>query len=496
MRQSVETSSMKRRPSPSRGQSPLKERHSTNLKQTNSTLQSIAETVRRPRSVNNADEAEGLPPALCASFLVRRLTEEVQSSTAPSGISRWSEPDDEDLLGPEACMALCAMRLKVEAVLRAAQAMNDSLNGSSSKQGDCVSQLSKLGAALLATIPIVCDEAHCLAETCLSQAVEGLIEAVISVTHKKHVTSASKLPSWCSEASDVQTVRADSSTVTEGVTAYCEALHKAFAVSEPRALRPPPKSLSSKLPSHLRETVVEIDRVVARIRASLSCGGGANWLSPDALLSNIRQELDRLVAQTEAADQSCINHASAAQELRMAVDRTYKAVQLLVTRESASPSPSTPKCPNRKPAASPKRSPSPSVTKKPVTTPRPPRSASTTRTRPCVGPPRLPDDVDAPIPSERSSLGRERSKGNLHPSKGVRFAEVGTPKGPDHPRSVKSAPVTPELVTRVQQWQVTNPIVDTGDVGKEVAVQAGHPQHSDKVAAVVSLKGVLSNWFF
>merc|ERR1711871_968104 len=116
--------------------------------------------------------------------LVRRLTEEVQSSTAPSGISRWSEPDDEDLLGPEACMALCAMRLKVEAVLRAAQAMNDSLNGSSSKQGDCVSQLSKLGAALLATIPIVCDETHCLAEACLSQAVEGLIEAVIGMTQK------------------------------------------------------------------------------------------------------------------------------------------------------------------------------------------------------------------------------------------------------------------------------------------------------------------------
>merc|ERR1719387_167036 len=204
----AEVSPLKRRPSPSpasRSAAPAEERPGT---------------ARRSRIPAAADETSGLPPALCASFLVRRLAEEVQSSAEPS---RWSEPDDEDLLGPEVCMALCTMRLNVESVLRQFNS-NQFMGASGSANSDYIGPLRRCGEALLSTIPIVCDEAHCLAEACLSQAVEGLIDAIIGRAQKKHVTSASKLPSWCCDSKDPPAAKEiDTTSVTDAVKAYCEA---------------------------------------------------------------------------------------------------------------------------------------------------------------------------------------------------------------------------------------------------------------------------------
>lgn len=451
-------------------------------------------------------------------------------------------------------MALCTMRLNVESVLRQFNS-NQLMGASDSANSDYIGPLRRCGEALLSTIPIVCDEAHCLAEACLSQAVEGLIDAIVGRAQKKHVTSASKLPSWCCDSKDPPAAKEiDTTSVTDAVKAYCEALQQTFAVTEARSLRPPQKGLSARLPSHLRETTVEIERLVARIRASLSCGGGANWLSPASLLDSVRQELDRLTAQAEAADLSPHSHATTSHQLRVVADDVLKAAKVLIDREVANVASGSPPVPNVTKAATPmKRANSGhysgleearivNVPRPGSTTPPAPRKMAMATATPLKK--RLnsgAEDIYAPAPSERTTKSaacttplregratrRSRSEGKVSPVTPVKVVKAGKdtnvkrkvtfnePKWAEAAtnRERKELDDLDKQLDKLDQQLASIAAVKTGasdgkiQTGapivfpvKQASVQAGDPlgdpQYSNKVAAVVSLKGILSNWFF
>lgn len=259
---------------------------------------------------------ERLPPALCASFFVHQLAEEVRSGRVSS---QWVNPEDLDVIGGRlACAELSAIHSDVADAVNSLQVSGSSLpclgpQGSPEVEvrlrGHCEALIAIMPTSL-STMPEASSDNN--AKILLREATEDLIQTMVkAMTSTPGRTDRShEPPSWCASArQDSKSKLTHESGMAATITVYCEALGKAFEVTEPRALRAPAANLTTSLPSHLQSTVADISRSVSLIRAALSSADRDKvsrfcpTTSPSVLLATIETELSRLIAQAEGADE-------------------------------------------------------------------------------------------------------------------------------------------------------------------------------------------------
>merc|ERR1719421_2346255 len=177
------------------------------------------------------------------------------------------------------------------------------------------------------------------AEASLCQAVEDLISIIDTTSNMTAGHSGNgELPSWCCAKFPNTDSNAPHSLhlqmqLGETMTNYYEALRGTFSVKEPRGLRAPPRVLTAPFPAHLQDTTVEIGRILARIRAVLSCSRGTAD-DVGGLLQMLHQETSRLIAQAEAADESLSSSSTAGKPMRTAAKSALEAAEHFVSRHS------------------------------------------------------------------------------------------------------------------------------------------------------------------